>query len=168
MTDISFDCPECGGNLKVDASGAGLTVPCPLCAKQITIPSPPATNSHTSETVSCPFCGEQILFTAIKCKHCGEFLDGREKPRQANYPQQLNIPTVQDPRRAKPQAIELTPKKYKAQGCLAVITICAGIVIVMIGSETKNDSGVAIGSLMFLFGLIWWVGARIMAWWERG
>jgi len=29
-------------------------------------------------TTACKFCGESILPTAIKCKHCGEFLDGRQ------------------------------------------------------------------------------------------
>ncbi len=31
----------------------------------------------------CPFCAEEIQDDAIKCKHCGEFLDNSRRPRIA-------------------------------------------------------------------------------------
>ena len=41
MSDIQFNCPECGHSLAVDSAGAGMLVQCPECQKQITIPAAP-------------------------------------------------------------------------------------------------------------------------------
>jgi len=38
-------------------------------------------SKETEDTKKCPFCGEDILISAIKCKHCGEFIDGRVAPK---------------------------------------------------------------------------------------
>jgi ribosomal protein L37AE/L43A len=42
---------------------------------------PPVIDRHP-----CPFCGEDILKTAVKCKHCGEFLSGNGSQTAAVEP----------------------------------------------------------------------------------
>ena len=42
----------------------------------------------------CPFCAEEIQVEAIKCKHCGEFLDPRYKSRKEDRPWYFRTPTI--------------------------------------------------------------------------
>ena len=44
-----------------------------------------------SETKRCPYCGEEIMATAIKCKHCGEFLNDNNSQNPTEKVQHSNI-----------------------------------------------------------------------------
>jgi len=89
MTDFKFNCPQCQQPLEAPEIMIGTRINCPSCQTSITVPdsrfeiSTPISQSSSAsqkQTKACPFCSEEILLSAIKCKHCGEFLDGRGNP----------------------------------------------------------------------------------------
>ena len=85
MADFKFNCPHCKQSLEASEEMLGQTINCPACNGAIELPAPTTRRAvyapppNQTESRACPFCGEQILASAIKCKHCGEFLDGRAK-----------------------------------------------------------------------------------------
>ena len=48
---------------------------------------PPASTTQTPDRVACPYCAEEISTAAIKCRHCNEFLDGRQDSSETQLPQ---------------------------------------------------------------------------------
>ncbi|MBU4247254.1 MAG: NINE protein [Verrucomicrobia bacterium] len=90
MFGQTIDCPSCQGQIKIPnpisqpqqrirppQRPSPLQRPAPDPRAQQITPAPPPQHK------TCPFCGEEILLSAIKCKHCGEFLD--ERPKQTPF-----------------------------------------------------------------------------------
>lgn len=78
-----IQCPHCSQHYEVSSDDFGATVACQACGKDFVITQPDTDtqdapeNEQAQATKPCPVCAEQILTTAKKCKHCGEFLDGK-------------------------------------------------------------------------------------------
>ena len=164
MTDISFNCPKCGGHLVVDQRGEGVSVPCPHCRKAISIPvSSKATRPKLKDqmdkppkTKQCPFCAEEILTAAIKCKHCGEFLNGGRitipMKKSLSKTQKLLVP---DPERvlwsSRPSYLYFVGELLVASVFVALFSV---ILIVAIGMEWSVGVGVIVVTAIAMFAKI--------------
>ena len=106
---IHFTCPSCATKFKAREEHAGKKTKCRCCGTIVQVPgaqepaiaapttAPNPHDKHTQlpdeekdakvttpsqATRQCPYCAEKILAHAKKCKHCGEFLDDADQPRQ--------------------------------------------------------------------------------------
>jgi len=157
MADFKLNCPHCKQSLEVPEEILGQQINCPSCNGAIKLPNqepktPASPPSPQNQIRACPFCGETILLAAVKCKHCGEFLDG-SKQKASAQPIQKNqapgIPSCQQCGGAKKKTV--VSSGNCAGVVVALIVFCAGIVI-----------AVAIPVIGWIIGPIICIGALFM------
>jgi len=90
---VKATCDSCKNTIIVDdESFFGQDAICPKCDSDLYIPLPETdeleefvqskqNDSYSSNTKRCPFCKEIIQKSAIKCKHCGEMLNGEKRKK---------------------------------------------------------------------------------------
>jgi len=103
--------------------------------------------------ISCPDCHTQVSTNAVACPKCG-------------------APVATKGLGAAIQTTERTSKRLKFHSLLAALLCCASAVTIMAGWPEPGHRGaapvVAIGMMVMLIGLIWFIVTRIRIWWNHG
>jgi len=90
----------------------------------------------SEETRKCPYCGEEILSIAVKCKHCGEFLNKSAAPSQV-------ADTIKD--ETEKIIWEDKPSHYYylfayTLGGILILAYGLGLIIIFIAFLSKNST----------------------------
>jgi uncharacterized membrane protein YvbJ len=97
---------------------------------------------------NCSECGNEVSSKAATCPKCGNPITNAAQIHATDKP----VITTQ-----------ATSKKFKGQQLLAAVLCCLGLIIQMVGGADTYW-----GAIVLLVGLVWFIVARVGAWWHHG
>lgn len=135
---IHFKCSQCKQELEAPEVMRGKTILCHHCQANTVVSEHELEPSENDEpmpfklkeqTKDCPYCGEEILEKAIKCKHCGEFL---ESNAVNSYQPSYDSPPIQN--------TPSSPDDFNWKPILYLLLIVGGIISVLsLSSSTIKE-----------------------------
>ena len=102
-------------------------------------------SAQSPQTRACPYCGEQILKTAIKCKHCLEFLDGSNRQAPSSTPKKSALPGENVIWKGAPSYLYYLGHFFAGAGLLAMVGL--GLILTEANSASPNVMFVFLGLL---------------------
>lgn len=106
--------------------------------------------------IQCPECGAQVSSSAGSCPKCAYPIAGGGSTQAHG---------------GKVQTIEQTSKPLKLQALLSALLTTVGFAVLLVALGLgPQPSGLvlALGTLSFVGGLIWFTFVRLLIWWHHG
>jgi len=168
---MEFNCESCGHSISVPESAISKRAKCPKCNKINTVKEPvleavmlgDAENEMLAEEIRvlplepalgdpqkvCPYCREHILASAIKCKHCDEFLDGLVRSPITPPPVHINANSQ--------EAIPWPTNMFILYIILTALIPPAGLILGIYGltQNPKRPHGVALIVIAIILSLVY-------------
>jgi uncharacterized membrane protein YvbJ len=102
--------------------------------------------------IACPDCSTQVSNRAPTCPKCGAPIAGRSEAIAVGTP----LVTTQ-----------ATSKRLKVHTLVAILAAVIGVIWMVGAAHSANPSSSAIGMLLLLAGMCWFVVTRARIWWHH-